>query len=265
MENFERAKSLLIGAVDTVIELAQQSSTITTPSRPGQQAGMPSCSGASLLPRVPDPPQSSEPGPSRGASITRHGSRVITEHKKIFDFKPSKTSKLLKSAKTKKSKSKAVGRALWKRECICLRETDQTWKPSGEEKIKLAKMGLGMKEINFLSDGDEDHVHDAVLSAFPALSECGGYTLLRLGGGSKGLIEIEGPDGGITVSYLKHILNQAKLYIRPLQCDISEDIKASDSLVSFCVLGSVCACACMHHKEFPKICTFAKFKNIKNQ
>ena len=29
--------------------------------------------------------------------------------------------------------------------------------------------------------------------------------------------------GGANVSYLKYILRQAKLYVRPLQCDISED------------------------------------------
>ena len=37
------------------------------------------------------------------------------------------------------------------------------------------------------------------------------------------MVEIEGPDSGMTVSYLKDILNQAKLYIRPLQKDISEE------------------------------------------
>ena len=37
--------------------------------------------------------------------------------------------------------------------------------------------------------------------------------------------EIEGPDSGMTVSYLKDILDQAKLYIRPLQRDIKEDMK----------------------------------------
>ncbi len=78
----------------------------------------------------------------------------------------------------------------------------------------------------FDSTGGEDHVHDAVLSTFPALGKCRGCTHLRLGAGSKGLIEIEGPDTGITVPYSKDILNQAKLYVRPLQCDICDhDVK----------------------------------------
>lgn len=40
---------------------------------------------------------------------------------------------------------------------------------------------------------------------------------------SRDLVAIEGPDGGVTVTFLKDILRQAKLYIRPLQCDIPED------------------------------------------
>lgn len=92
--------------------------------------------------------------------------------------------------------------------------------------MQLAKMGLGLKEVVFDSDGDADHVHDILMASCPVLRNCGGYTLLRLGGGSRSLVEIEGPETGITVAYLKDILNQAKLYIRPLQCDISdEDMK----------------------------------------
>jgi hypothetical protein len=42
------------------------------------------------------------------------------------------------------------------------------------------------------------------------------------------MVEIEGPpESGMTVSYLKDILNHAKLYVRPLQKDIThEDMKA---------------------------------------
>ena len=39
------------------------------------------------------------------------------------------------------------------------------------------------------------------------------------------MVEIEGSDSGMTVSYLKDILNQAKLYIRPLQRSIEEEMK----------------------------------------
>ena len=100
------------------------------------------------------------------------------------------------------------------------------WKPTPEDKVKLAKLGLGLKTLSFRSEGDADHVHDVIVGAFPVLKDCGGYTLLRLDSGSRRLMEIEGPESGVTDSYLKDILSQAKLYIRPLQCDITvEDMQ----------------------------------------
>ena len=41
------------------------------------------------------------------------------------------------------------------------------------------------------------------------------------------MVEIKGSEGGVIVPYLIDMLNQAKLYIRPLQKDITEeDMKA---------------------------------------
>ena len=88
--------------------------------------------------------------------------------------------------------------------------------------MELAKIGLGATEIIFNSDGDADHIHTMLLSKFPVLDSCGGYTLLRLGENSHNLVEIEGPISGLTVPFLKDVLNHAKLYVRPLQSDITE-------------------------------------------
>ena len=57
----------------------------------------------------------------------------------------------------------------------------------------------------------------------PVLEACGGYTLLRLAEKSHSMVDLEGSDSRMTISYLKDILNQAKLYIRPLQKDITEE------------------------------------------
>ena len=84
-------------------------------------------------------------------------------------------------------------------------------------------MGLGLAEVVFSADGDAEHIHSMLTTKFPVLDSCGGYTLLRLGENSRALVEIEGPDSGLTARYLKDILNQAKLYIRPLQSDITEE------------------------------------------
>ena len=99
------------------------------------------------------------------------------------------------------------GNSTWKKDCICLRDNKQTW----------ARMGLGLSEAVFSSNGDTEHIHQVLLEKFPVLESCWGYTLPE---NSHSMVEIEGPDSGITVFYL---LNQATLYIRPLQRDISEE------------------------------------------
>ena len=199
-DNFERAKKLLLGAVDTVLEIATGTNEKRTERSPGGGTAGPSPSGSSTF------------------------SPAVSEHKRIFGFKPSKAfnSHKAKGKGPRPSKSKATV-SFWRRECICLSEFDQNWKPTPEDKVKLAKLGLGLKTLSFRIEGDADHVHDVIVGAFPVLKECGGYTLLRLGSGSRSLMEIEGPESGITVSFLKDILNQAKLYIRPLQCDITAE------------------------------------------
>ena len=44
---------------------------------------------------------------------------------------------------------------------------------------------------------------------------------MRLAENSRELVSIDGPDGGMTIPFLKDILRQAKLYVRPLQMDIT--------------------------------------------
>ena len=124
----------------------------------------------------------------------------------------------------------------WKKECICLRYCRQESKPSSEEKIKLARIGLGLKEVVFDANGDVESIHNSLMDKYPVLESCGGYSLLRLAENSHKLLEIDGPDGGMSVPFLKDVLNQAKLYIRPLQNDIlltEEDTKNYTSLVRF--------------------------------
>ena len=183
-------------AVDTILKIADQGNE----SNPSDGASSSSLT-STRLPRRTAP------------------SAALKEHQRLFGFKPSKST----SRSAAKRKGKQPGRSTWKKDCICLRNVEQTWRPSSEEKMELAKMGLGLKEAVFKCDGDGSHIHDILMAKFPVLDTCGGYTLLRLSDNSRNLIEIATPDGGMSVPYLKDILNQAKLYIRPLQCDISEE------------------------------------------
>lgn len=159
----------------------------------------------------------------------------IDEHKRLFGFhrhspfQPSKGNSPVRS-RLRKGKGKLVvpnrrsGRNVWKKSTICLRQKDQACKPSAEEKMELAKMGLGLAELTFDFNGDAEHIHSILLEQFPQLEACGGYTLLRLKDNSYDLVEIEYPAKGLNVSYLKDILNQAKLYVRPLQKSIADEI-----------------------------------------
>jgi len=94
-------------------------------------------------------------------------------------------------------------------------------KPTPQEKITLAKIGLETKCLVFSLEGNAHHVHNVIMKEWPVLENCGGYTLLRLAENSHSLVEIEPPlSGHINVQFLKTILNNATLYIRPLQYNI---------------------------------------------
>lgn len=156
--------------------------------------------------------------------------RGVKDHKRLFSFNPS----LQYNRKGKgpaaaygKQPIKKVRLSYWKKSTFCLANSQQTIKPTPQEKIRLAQMGLMTKCLVFEAEGKAQHVHDVIMKAYPVLENSGGYTILRLAENSYDLVEIEAPmDGLITVEYLKDIVKNAILYIRPLQRDILyEDMK----------------------------------------
>ena len=154
-------------------------------------------------------------------------SRPRMEFDKLFGYKPDVSASGGRKRTRKSNRSQAAPKRsnvkVWKKQAICLRYKGQTKGPDTAEKMALAKVGLGLKELEFNTEGDAMHVHNVLQEAFPSLSECGGYTLHRLATNSTDLIQIEAPRGGLRVKYLKDIIKSAKLYIRPLQADIVDD------------------------------------------
>lgn len=201
-ESWEKARRLLVGAVDTVLQNSTQSSEPSV------------CQLQSPLSTPVNQPQ---PAPK----IVNSKPSAYEEHRRLFGYQPSKVYTGRSSTSKSKVKKKAC---MWTKEVVCLKECDQDTSPTTEEKIQLAQLNLGCKKLVFGSESDATEVHYTILTAFPILSECGGYTLMRTSDNSRTLVSIEGPDGGITVPFLKDILRQAKLYVRPLQCDIPEDL-----------------------------------------
>ena len=194
-DDWRKAKSLLLGAVDSILKKEKKERVCHHCSTP--------------------PPEFEPQTIAKPKKLS-----VYEEHRRLFGYQPSKTcSKIPK--KSLKPKNKAQKIALWTKDVVCLRDRTQDTSPNTEEKIELAQLSLS-KKLVFPAEGDAAEVHDIILSNFPILSECGGYTLMRTADNSRSLVAVEGPDGGTTVPFLKDILRQARLYIRPLQSDIEE-------------------------------------------
>ena len=211
-ESWERAKKLLLGAVDVVLQMKEKN---TDGEASGSSLTQDESDECTKRQRV-----FTQAKPGASSSLEKKPT-AYEEHRRLFGYQPSKVCFSKRGNRKGKGKKKAVG--TWTREVICLKDSDQECSPSTEEKIELAQLNLGLRKLVFSAEGDAAHIHDVILEAFPILDECGGYTLMRVSENSRDLVGIEGPDGGVTVPFLKDILRQAKLYVRPLQCDIPEE------------------------------------------
>lgn len=123
------------------------------------------------------------------------------------------------------SKKKKI--ATWTHTFVCLSHTSDDTVPDSDYRAELQMAGLGEKRIVLLVCGDVHDIYLELSSQFPQLAECGGFELLRVPeGGGKQLDVIASPENGYTTSYLKAVVHHAKIYIRPLQKDLSlEPIK----------------------------------------
>ena len=85
-------------------------------------------------------------------------------------------------------------------------------------------------------------LHEEIISSFPRLKDGGGYELLRTKPeNNRVLFVIPSPAGGYTVNYLKSIVNQAKVYIRPIQQNLStfpiDDLNYMVSKIIYSFIG----------------------------
>lgn len=72
-----------------------------------------------------------------------------------------------------------------------------------------------------MESGDADDINFELTDAFPKLKEGGGFELLRVIERGRMLEVIPVPPDGYTVPYLKDVVQQAKVYIRPIQRSLS--------------------------------------------
>lgn len=133
----------------------------------------------------------------------------------FFDW----TSKERRKGKTKKKKVPT-----WSHTFVCLSSTSQDTIPDSQERAQLQIAGLGEKKISMSLNADAHDICFSLCEHYPKLSGGGGFEFMRVPeGGGKMLDVIASPDSGYTVSYLKAVVHHAKIFVRPLQQDLSLD------------------------------------------
>lgn len=111
---------------------------------------------------------------------------------------------------------------IWTHKFFCLACVGTRTLPmSKAAKEALVAMNLGEKVVSIESSASPSDLHVSILEAFPPLGECGGYTLLRCTGNTKILEVLEPPPGGHTPISIASVVGQSRVYVRPLQRDIT--------------------------------------------
>lgn len=130
---------------------------------------------------------------------------------------------------------------MWEKEFTCLAHIDQKRTPDPLHKAELIRAGLGGARLSLFENGDAWEFHEQLVEKFPKLHDGGGYELLRAVGSSHELQIIPPPSGGYTTSYVKSVVGQAKVYVRPIQKDLSlEEVGTESDVVSATTFRNVC-------------------------
>lgn len=126
-DSWQKAKSLLLGAVDVMCQLKDTGcGSVEDPPQ----------TSSSKRQRLSDSSQSTS---ASSSTVAAKKPSVYDEHRRLFGYQPSKvySNKRAKGGYGKgKGKKKAV--TTWTKEVICLKECEQETSPSTEEKIELA-------------------------------------------------------------------------------------------------------------------------------
>ena len=89
-----------------------------------------------------------------------------------------------------------------------------------------------MKKLSLSQYSDGEDINHYVLDAFPQLKGIGGYELLRASSGRM-LEVIPHPPDGYSANYLKDVVQQAKIYIRPIQTNIPLDVAVTGNVSTY--------------------------------
>ena len=108
----------------------------------------------------------------------------------------------------------------WTHKFVCLSDCSHDEVPNVSDKFKLKCAGLGEKKIVFRLDGKYAELKETLFRAYPALEKGGGFELMRTAAPySRHLMPISA-QFTTSVSNLKQFIDQARIYIRPIQADL---------------------------------------------
>ena len=89
--------------------------------------------------------------------------------------------------------------------------------------------------MTLTADGDVQDIYRELFFHFPQINNAGGFKLLRVPeGGGKQVEVIAAPEAGYSVSYLGAVVHHAKVFIRPLQKDLSLEPLKEEVCKRFC-------------------------------
>lgn len=164
------------------------------------------------------------------------------EHRRLFGFRPRTQPRYQPFSRggprnrVGKIKPKTKPQMTWTRKFVCLANTSDCKPPSSSEYFFLKNAGLGEKKVTLNLEYGPSEVDTKLKETFPKLHKSGGYSLMRtLERGSRTLTLLNGP---YSTERLKDAVGQGKVFIRPIQCDLSMDVEENSS--SIIVRNSPC-------------------------
>ena len=235
-ERIETTRSLLLRAVES-LAVPGTSSTESVLAPQSSSQGIPPTHHAARE-------RTTSSGPS--VSGLQSFQSVVGERNCLFNFgfRRDNGKRPRKPANQPKSKKKRL--SMWTHDFVCLATTTAAKPPSSLQTANLMRAGLGKKQLTLFEGDDSCDLHSEILRAFPRLQDGGGYELLRVvESGLRTLYVIPPPSDGYSVTFLKGVLRQAKVYIRPMQRDLTLDPEPL-SVPSGVSVGALYACQYMY-------------------
>ena len=174
------------------------------------------------------PPSNSYPVASSSASLANSShvpsaASIALERARLFNPRHA-----MNSSRKRKATATVGANRTWTAQFFCLADRHQTKIPNASTKQILHNAGLGLKKIKLQLNDSEEQVAEKILSAdlneenetlgFPQLGDGGGYELLQCMSNCRQLSLISCQ---WSVKELKANLGQSKIYIRPIQQNLS--------------------------------------------